>query len=81
MDSEVVVVSIFMDSLLNTVRSVYMYIFDFMSTEEGPFTVFSPVDEAFDAVNISDAMLLGMKEFYLTKTDVWNSSCSICKQS
>ena len=50
-----------MDSLLNTVRSVYiyMYIFDFMSTEEGPFTVFAPVDEAFNAVNISDAMLLG----------------------
>ena len=37
-----------------------------MSTDEGPFTVFAPVDEAFDDVNIPDAMLVGMKEFYLT---------------
>ena len=50
-----------------------------MSTDEGPFTVFAPVDEAFDDVNIPDAMLAGMKEFYLTH--VWKSSCSIYKQS
>ena len=38
-------------------------LFNFMSTEEGPFTVFAPVDEAFDDVNIPDAMLVGMKDF------------------
>ena len=60
MDSEVVVV-VYSHGLSTQHSQIYvcMYIFDFMSTEEGPFTVFAPVDEAFGVVNISDAMLLG----------------------
>ena len=30
-----------------------------MATGDGPFTVFTPVNDAFDAVNIPDEMLVG----------------------
>ena len=35
------------------------HLIDFMATGDGPFTVFAPVNDAFDAVNNPDEKLVG----------------------